>query len=132
MIQFDHELMIPRDPATGQPTGERIHKPLCFRKQYDKASPLLYQALCTGERLTEVEIQWYRTMMDGTQELYFTHTLEDAVLVNIHAEMVLATDISLDFRDPEETICMTYRKITWEHVVAGTMSSDDWQAPVQA
>jgi type VI secretion system secreted protein Hcp len=129
VIQFNHELMIPRDPQTGQPTGQRVHKPLCFKKRYDKASPLLFQALCSGERLTEVEVKWYRTTMDGTQEHYFTHTLTDALLINIEGDMTLATDVSLDYRDHEETLCMTYRKIVWKHVVAGTEGSDDWRAP---
>ncbi|MFP1948356.1 type VI secretion system tube protein Hcp, partial [Lonsdalea quercina] len=26
----------------------------------------------------------------------------------------------------------SYRKIDWEHTVAGTSGSDDWRAPVEA
>jgi len=124
VIRFDHQIMIPLGPQTGQPTGQRVHKPLCFTKRYDKSSPWLYQALCCGERLTEVEIKWYRTTREGTQEHYFTHRLRDAIIVNIQANMVLATDVSQDYREPEETICIMYNEIEWTHEVAGTSSWD--------
>lgn len=127
VIAFDHHLFIPRDPQSGQPVGRRVHGPLVIRKRFDKASPMLYQALCTGERLTTVEIKWYRTTMEGTQEHYFTHKLEDALIVDIKGNMVLTTDVSQDYRDHEEEIWMTYRKIEWTHEVAGTSGSDDWR-----
>jgi type VI secretion system secreted protein Hcp len=129
VIGFEHNIMIPRDPQSGQPTGQRVHKPLVFTKRYDKSSPLLYQALCSGERLTKIEIKWYRTTMEGTMEHYFTHKLEDALVIDIQAMMELTTNVKLDYRDHEEKISVTYRKIEWEHVVAGTMGSDDWRAP---
>ncbi|MFO7146166.1 UNVERIFIED_CONTAM: type VI secretion system tube protein Hcp, partial [Pseudomonas aeruginosa] len=42
-------------------------KPVVITKVFDKASPLLLAALTSGERLTKVEIQWYRTSAAGTQ-----------------------------------------------------------------
>ena len=33
----------PRDPASGLPTGKRMHKPFVITKELDKATPLLYQ-----------------------------------------------------------------------------------------
>ncbi|KEA24206.1 hypothetical protein BH79_29030 [Pseudomonas aeruginosa C0324C] len=50
-------MIIPRDPQSGQPTGQRVHKPVVITKVFDKASPLLLAALTSGERLTKVEIQ---------------------------------------------------------------------------
>ncbi|MEX6973654.1 type VI secretion system tube protein TssD, partial [Pseudomonas aeruginosa] len=55
MVQgFNHEVIIPRDPQSGQPTGQRVHKPVVITKVFDKASPLLLAALTSGERLTKV------------------------------------------------------------------------------
>jgi type VI secretion system secreted protein Hcp len=127
VIAYDHDVFIPRDPQSGQPVGRRVHGPVTIRKRFDKASPMLYQALCTGERLPTVEIHWFRTTMEGTQEHYFTHILEDALIVDIKGNMVLTTDVSQDYRDHEEEVLMTYRKITWKHEVAGTEGSDDWR-----
>ncbi len=39
MVQgFNHEVIIPRDPQSGQPTGQRVHKPVVITKVFDKAS----------------------------------------------------------------------------------------------
>lgn len=49
MVQgFSHEVIIPRDPQSGQPTGQRIHKPVKITKVFDKSSPLLPAALTSG------------------------------------------------------------------------------------
>ncbi|KQW37239.1 MULTISPECIES: Hcp family type VI secretion system effector [Pseudomonas] len=130
MVQaFEHQVTIPRDPQSGQPTGQRIHKPLIITKVFDKASPLLQVALTSGERLKEVKIQWYRTSAAGTQEHYYTTTLEDAIIVDIK-------DYMLNCQNPEnshfthlEDVHFTYRKITWTHEVSGTSGSDDWRSP---
>jgi type VI secretion system secreted protein Hcp len=42
---FDHDVHIPRDPQSGLPSGKRIHGPISVTKEFDKASPKLYQAL---------------------------------------------------------------------------------------
>jgi type VI secretion system secreted protein Hcp len=76
MVQaFTHDVIIPRDPQSGQPTGQRVHKPVVITKVYDKASPLLQAALTSGERMSEIVIQWYRTSAQGTQEHYYTTKL---------------------------------------------------------
>jgi type VI secretion system secreted protein Hcp len=46
---FNHEIYIPRDPQSGLSTGKRVHGALSVVKIFDKASPKMYQALCTGE-----------------------------------------------------------------------------------
>jgi type VI secretion system secreted protein Hcp len=131
MVQaFTHDVIIPRDPQSGQPTGQRVHKPAMITKVYDKASPLLQAALTSGERLTEIVIHWYRTSAQGTQEHYYTTKLEDAIIVAINNKMHNCQDPSnLHFTHLEE-VHFTYRKITWTHEVSGTSGSDDWRLPV--
>ncbi|MDP5566664.1 type VI secretion system tube protein TssD, partial [Pseudomonas aeruginosa] len=35
MVQgFNHEVIIPRDPQSGQPTGQRVHKPVVITKVF--------------------------------------------------------------------------------------------------
>ena len=46
---MNHGILIPRSPTDGLATGKRVHGPLSILKEYDKSSPKLYQALCTGE-----------------------------------------------------------------------------------
>src|SRR4051812_11917717 len=64
---FDHQVYIPRDPQTGASTGKRVHNPLTIVKSYDKASPKLYQALTSGEKMKNVEIKWYRIDPQGKE-----------------------------------------------------------------
>ena len=126
---FEHNVIIPRDPQSGQPTGQRIHQPLTTTKIFDKASPLLFNALCTGEVLTKVEIKWYRTSTSGTQEHYYTITLEDALVVDIQDCMPNCQDPSNASFTHLQKVSFSYRRITWTHEAAGTSASDDWRAP---
>ena len=133
MVQgFQHEVIIPRDPQSGQPTGQRVHKPVIITKVFDKASPLLLAALTSGERLTEIVIQWYRTSAAGTQEHYYTTTLEDAIIVDIKDYMHNCQDPGNSHFTHLEDVHFTYRKITWTHEVSGTSGSDDWRSPIAA
>jgi len=56
---MNHDIGIPRSPTDGLSTGKRVHGPLSIIKEYDKSSPKLYQALCTGEHFKDVIIKWY-------------------------------------------------------------------------
>ncbi|KSL26824.1 Hcp family type VI secretion system effector, partial [Pseudomonas aeruginosa] len=115
-------------PQSGQPTGQRVHKPVVITKVFDKASPLLLAALTSGERLTKVEIQWYRTSAAGTQEHYYTTVLEDAIIVDIKDYMHNCQDPGNAHFTHLEDVHFTYRKITWTHEVSGTSGSDDWRS----
>lgn len=127
MVQaFDHSIMIPRDAQSGQPSGTRIHRPLTVTKVFDKASPLLYQALVTGESLT-CTIEWFRTSSEGTHEHYFTHVLEGAAIVDIQGFMPNCQDPNMAHFTHLEKVSFSYSTITWTHEVAGTEGTDDWR-----
>ncbi|MGU3846599.1 type VI secretion system tube protein TssD, partial [Vibrio diabolicus] len=55
--ELDHVLTVPRDPQSGQPTGQRVHRPLVVTKVQDRSSPLLFNALVSGEKLPECVIR---------------------------------------------------------------------------
>lgn len=124
---FEHNIVIPRDVQSGQPSGVRIHQPLTVTKIFDKSSPLLYQALVTGESLT-CEIEWYRTSAEGMQEHYFTHILEGAVIVDMQALMPNCQDQANAGFTHLEKVSFSYSTIRWTHEIAGIEGSDDWRA----
>ena len=64
-----------------------VHKPFKFTVSLNKAVPLLYNALASGEKMTTVELKWYRTSIEGKQENFFTTKLENASIVDIQCEM---------------------------------------------
>ena len=79
MVQvFNHGVITPRDPQSGNPTGTRIHQPFTFTCSLNKAVPLMYNALVTGELLATVELKWYRTQA-SEQVHFFTTQLEEGV-----------------------------------------------------
>lgn len=130
--EVKHVVTVPTDPQSGQPSGQRVHKPLKFTVALNKAVPLLYNALASGELLDGVVLKWYRTSTQGKQEHFFTTALTDATIVDINLQMPHCQDASkADFTQLLE-VSLAYRKIEWEHSVANTSGSDDWRAPVEA
>jgi type VI secretion system secreted protein Hcp len=127
--EIDHTIFTPTDPQSGQPSGQRVHKPLTFTSALNKASPMLYQALAQGEMLPTVEIKWYRTSVDGKQEHFFTTTLTDATVVDMHTVLPHAQDSGNANYTQLIKTSLAYRKIEWLHVVATTEGSDDWRKP---
>ncbi len=122
-----HIVTVPTDPQSGQPSGQRVHKPFCFTCSLNKAVPLLYNALTNGERLTSVEVHWFRTSTNGGQEHYFTTKLEDAIITDISLLMPNAQEKSNSDKTELFKVSLNYRKVIWEHTAAGTSGSDDWR-----
>jgi type VI secretion system secreted protein Hcp len=125
---FSCEVIIPRDPQSGQPSGQRVHQPSSFTKYFDKASPLMWQALCTGEVL-QIEMHFYRINTLGVQEHYFTIKWTDAIFVDGKGMLPDVLNPDNSNYGNMETWLYSYRKIEWTHEIAGTSGSDDWRAP---
>ena len=126
---FGHNINIPRDVTSGAPTGKRVHAPFKILKEFDKSSPKLYQALCSGEEMKNVTIKWYRTDPSGQEEHYFTVVLENAVIVNISPSMPTTF---LQANEPYrhmETVSFTYQKIKWTWEPDNVESEDSWTVP---
>ncbi|MFO6422447.1 Hcp family type VI secretion system effector [Motilimonas sp. KMU-193] len=129
---FDHIVTVPTDPQSGQPSGQRVHKPFKFTVVLNKAVPLLYNALSSGEMLPRVELKWYHTRVDGKQENFFKTILTDATIVDIDCKMPHCQDDSNRQFTQLVNVSLAYRKIEWTHEIAGTSGADDWRAPLEA
>lgn len=106
-------IAIPINKQTGQPSGLRNHGPITITKSFDKASPLLYQAMVNGERMKEVVLRFYRITKAGLEENYYTITLTNATLVSISPIMYNVFDDDLQRYDHMEEISFTYARIEW-------------------
>jgi type VI secretion system secreted protein Hcp len=126
---LDHELYIPHDPQTGLPTGKRVHRPLTVTKTFDKSSPKMYQAVTSGERMTDVTMKYYRITPEGTEEHYFTIKLEDAIIVSIKPWVPNALDQAKEKFTHMEDVSFTYMKIIWTWVKDGVEAQDSWAVP---
>ena len=125
--EVTHVVTVPTDPQSGQPSGQRVHKPFVFTCSLNKSVPLLYNALTKGEKLNNVEVKWYRTSTGGGQEHFFSTIFEDAVITDISLLMPNAQDPSNSDKTEQFRVSLNYRKILWEHVASGTSGSDDWR-----
>lgn len=126
---MEHEIYIPRDPQSGLATGKRVHNPLIITKVFDKSSPKLYQALCTGEHMTEIVIKWYRIDPTGSEEHYFTTTLEDAIVVSMKPNMPNCLDPATESFSHMEDVAFTYKKVKWTWEADGIEAEDSWAVP---
>ena len=126
VIGFNHEVVSPRDAASGLPTGKRQHQPLTITKEIDKSSPLLMNALTNNENLTEVTLRFWQPSRSGQEVQFYTIQLKNAAIIDIRQEM-------LNNKYPEnmqmkelEHVSFAYQKITWTFEDGGISSSDDW------
>lgn len=117
VLRFDHDWLIPTDVSSGDLIGVRQHRPLTFVKPYDKATPLLADALANGETLQEVIFHWYRQESGSTVE-FFNTTLENVKISEIHAFGSI----------PQEAISLLYGKITWLSFDGNIQYTDSWTA----
>lgn len=116
----------PRDPQHGQPNGRRRHLPATITKITDRASPMMWKALCSGEVL-QLEMKFYRTSLEGEQEHYFTVQWTDAVLVDGKGYIPDCLSKLNDNYSHMEDWQFIYRKVVWTHERASVSQSDDWR-----
>ncbi len=125
----EHTVSIPKSPQTGLPAGKHVHGPLTITKEIDKSSPKLFQALCSGEQMKTVTLDWYRINPNGREDNYYTTKLENALIVGLRTWMPNALDGANDQMGHMEDVSFTYEKIieTWKP--DGIEAQDSWSAP---
>jgi type VI secretion system secreted protein Hcp len=117
---FDYGLVSPRDPATGQASGKRQHKPVVITKEWGPSMPQFLQAAATNEQLTKVTMEFWDTDNRGAQRLHFVVTLTNASVSEVSQR--LANDVLT------EDLSFTFQKITVEDRIGKTTFMDDWAA----
>jgi type VI secretion system secreted protein Hcp len=129
VIAANHEVVSPRDPASGLPTGKRMHKPFVITKELDKSSPLLYNVLTNNENITEWELKFYRPSPTGAEQQHYTVKLTNANIAAIHFKMENNKNPELMRYAEYEEVAFTYQKVEWTWMDGGITAEDDWEAP---
>jgi type VI secretion system secreted protein Hcp len=124
-----HEIVSPRDPASGRPTGKRAHKPFVCTKEIDRSSPLLYEILCTNENIREATIDFWASTPMGLEKLRYTVRLVNANISSIAFKMANVRSPKLARLPEYEEVSFTYQRIEWTWNEGGISASDDWEAP---
>lgn len=109
---FSHEVVSPRDAATGLPTGKRQHRPISITKRIDKSSPLLMQALVTNESLTVV-LRTFVTADDGSDQAAFEIELTNASISSIRTEQLNNKYPDNLDHEVREHVSFTYQRMMW-------------------
>jgi type VI secretion system secreted protein Hcp len=126
VLGFSHEVYMPTDRKDGTAAGTRVHKGLTVVKNFDKASPKLYQFLCNGKVIGNAKLHWYRINDDGTEEEYFTHTLTGARIISVRPYMPDVDNPANEQYKHMEEVAFRYEKIEWNFKDGNIMFSDSW------
>ena len=134
IIAVSHEIVSPRDPASGLPTGKRMHKPFVITKELDKSSPLLYNALVNNENIPDWQLQFWTpqikaTTGSGNEVQHYTVKLTNANVASIAFRMANNKHPDLMKFAEYEEVAFTYQKIEWTWNDGGITAGDDWEAP---
>ena len=132
VIAVQHSIVSPRDPQSGLPTGQRMHKPWVFTKELDKADPILYQVLTTNENLSEATFKFWTpqvraTTGTGAEVQHYTVKLTNANIASIDFRMANIRHPDLVKFTEYSEVALTYQRIEWTWVPDGIMAVDDWQ-----
>jgi type VI secretion system secreted protein Hcp len=127
VISLYHEIVAPRDPASGRPTGKRMHKPFTITKALDRSTPLLCDVLTNNENLTEVMLRLFRPHATGVERHAFTVRLVNATISAIQLRM-LNTRHPRHSKMPElEEVSFAYQRIEWTWMEGNLTADDDWE-----
>lgn len=126
---WSHEVISPRDAASGLPTGKRQHKPVTVTKPVDKATPLLLNVLTNNENLKTWKLECWRPSKAGKEEQFYTIELMNGNISGIRAEQLNNKYPENMNHEVREHISFTYQKVTWTWKDGGITAEDDWEAP---
>ncbi len=136
VIASNHAIVSPRDPASGQATGKRSHKPLRLRSYYDQSLPQWYQALVYNENIKEMVISYFSANKLGTaggagvETLTYEVKLTNAFVSQLEFEQLNNKNPELQRYENMFVIEVVYQKIEGTWKLGNKVWSDDWLAPV--
>src|SRR5512141_658732 len=125
VVGVSHEIVCPRDPTNGRPTGKRMHKPFTVTKPLDRASPLLYAILTTNENIPEARSDFWTSTPTGQEKQHYTVRLVNANISGIAFKLPNVKNPRLAKLTEYEDVSFTYQKIEWTWNDGGISASDD-------
>ena len=115
-LAYRYEISSPRDAASGQASGKRMHSPVVLTRPVGAASPQLFQALATNEVLKSVQID---VLDSRTSAILYRIRLINASVSKIE-QMTDAEGRLM------ENVSFTFQRIEFEHPGGKTTATDDW------
>jgi type VI secretion system secreted protein Hcp len=122
---LDHLLVSPRDAATGQATGRRVHGELTVTKELDPSTPKLLSAWVRNEKLTTWKLDLLGVDAAGRSVVAYTIELVDAAVSRVELVMPSTFDPASRNVPAHEKVSFVYAGITWTWGTSVT-ASDRW------
>ena len=119
---FATRLISPTDPATGQATGKRQHKPFAVTRYLDPLASNFLARVQANQGLGEVKVELQRSDPGGKPVTYATYTYSNAFASSVE-------DSGAAGSPPTERLEAVFQTV---EVKVGTNAAvDDWEAPVE-
>jgi type VI secretion system secreted protein Hcp len=138
VLKVSHQIVSPRDAASGQATGKRQHKPLEVTVELDQAWPRVLGALVGNEQIGEVVLTHYAIdQKSGADVKQFEMKLLGASISGYtlnhsdgSGETAGAKHTSKHDVPASVTLSFTYQKIIWTWQNGKVTAEDDWLGQV--
>ena len=130
---FQYEVKSQFDAGSGNLVGRRVHTPITIVREVDKASPLLWSALCSNETYVTAKMSFVRPDNAGKLALYHSLTLETGAIVRyhtFHGILPNSNESSVDqiHTNELEEFDLVFNKITYSNDLNSKTGMDTWNA----
>lgn len=132
VLAYDWGIVSPRDPASGQATGKRMHKPFVVTKRIDKTTPHLVARCATGEHIKKATLILRRTGAQGAMETFIKIELRNVLVTSIANFDPDVDGDGLGERTGSkgvERVSFVYEQIALMDGSGGLLYVDDWSTP---
>jgi type VI secretion system secreted protein Hcp len=131
IIAVQHEIIAPKDIATGLSSGKRQHQPIVITKEVDNVSPILYQMLTTNELIREASLLFYGTdpssiLNSSVESNIYTITFRAASISKIELALFDLMQKEKRAPNPIEYVSFFYDNIEWKWTNGNIISRDNW------
>ena len=130
VFEIEHHLHQPTEPTTGEATGVRVHSPLRVVAALDKATPGLHKALCTGQNLESVNLEFFRIdPLTRSEAKYYEIRLRHARIVDCSPYMPMSFVPANESYRHMVQYSFVYEEIEWEWMPDSMVEGDRWRSP---
>lgn len=123
---WNHEVVSPRDAATGLPTGKRQHRPFRMVLLHSDGIVDLIKAMVDNTSIPKTTINLWRADSTGAEQKYFQYELQNVRVTSVRPWQPNKADrAAADYPQMVE-ISFTYQKIIWSNGDGSVVAEDTW------
>jgi len=127
-FSFQYGVLSASEAMSGSATGRRNYAPVSIIKRVDKATPLLWKALCENH-IIEGTFKFFRPSPagDGTTEHFYTVEIKEARIAGIDLNSPDASGGAGQAEPPIEIIDFVYNNMSQTYESTGAAHEDNFR-----